>query len=192
MADIYSVLQNQPLGLGHAVWVAREHVEDEPFAVLLPDELMDPAGNLVGEMVETFDDRGACVVAVAQVPREEINLYGSIDVDDQSAETMWVNSVIEKPDPETAPSDLALIGRYVLEPDIFDVLGKLDPGAGGEIQLTDALNVMAERGRLVAKRYRGRRWDAGTKQGFLEATVALAADHPEFGPDFRNYLRQFA
>ncbi|HEX2259051.1 MAG TPA: UTP--glucose-1-phosphate uridylyltransferase [Actinomycetota bacterium] len=192
MADIYSVMQNQPLGLGHAVWVAREHVEDEPFAVLLPDELMDPAGNLVGEMVETFDDRGACVVAVAQVPREEINLYGSIDVDDQSAETMWVNSVIEKPDPDTAPSDLALIGRYVLEPDIFDVLGKLDPGAGGEIQLTDALNVMAERGRLVAKRYRGRRWDAGTKQGFLEATVALAADHPEFGPDFRNYIRQFA
>jgi UTP--glucose-1-phosphate uridylyltransferase len=191
MADIYSVMQNQPLGLGHAVWVAREHIEDEPFAVLLPDELMDPGANLVGEMVETFDDRGASVVAVTQVPNEEIELYGSIKPDDPSADTMWVQSVIEKPDPDTAPSDLALIGRYVLEPEVFEVLGKLDPGAGGEIQLTDALNVLAGRGRLVAKRYDGRRWDSGTKEGFLEATVALGVDHPELGPGFHQYLKQF-
>ena len=192
MADIYTVMQNQPLGLGHAVWVAREHIEDEPFAVLLPDEIMDPAGNLIGEMVESFDERNMSVVAVAEVPIEEIKSYGSIDSEDFSGDTITVTSLIEKPDPEEAPSNLAVIGRYVLEPEVFDILAKLEPGAGGEIQLTDALAVLAGRGHLVAKRYRGRRWDAGTKKGFLEGTVALAVEHPELGPGFREFLKAFA
>ncbi|MDQ4148398.1 MAG: UTP--glucose-1-phosphate uridylyltransferase [Actinomycetota bacterium] len=192
MADIYTVMQNQPLGLGHAVWVAREHIEGEPFAVLLPDEIMDPSENLVGEMVATFDERNVSVVAVAEVSKEEIGSYGSIDSDDLSRDTIVVSSLVEKPDPDEAPSNLAVIGRYVLEPEVFDVLAKLEPGSGGEIQLTDALAVLARRGGLVAKRYRGRRWDAGTKRGYLEATVALGVEHPELGPPFRRYLQTVA
>jgi UTP--glucose-1-phosphate uridylyltransferase len=152
---------------------------------------MDPQGNLMGEMVDTFDATGVSVVAVAEVPHEDIKSYGSIDSDDLTGEDIWVSSVVEKPDPKDAPSNLAVIGRYVLDPEVFDVLEKLEPGAGGEIQLTDALGVLAGRGRLVAKRHRGRRWDAGTKRGYLEATVALAAEHPELGADFRQYLKTF-
>ena len=191
MADIYSVHQNEPLGLGHAVWVARDHVGDEPFVVLLPDEVFDPKVNFIGEMIEKFDEEEQSMVAVHQVPHEDIKFYGSIEADDPTASVMSVRSVVEKPDPDDAPSDLALSGRYVLHPEVFDILAKLDTGAGGEIQLADALGVLASRGQLGAMRFDGRRWDVGMKEGYLEAIVTLAAEHPDLGQDFKRFLSRF-
>ncbi|MEX2588405.1 MAG: UTP--glucose-1-phosphate uridylyltransferase [Actinomycetota bacterium] len=188
LAEVSFVAQNDPKGLGHAVWLAREYSAGEPVVVLLPDEIIDPAENLVGEMIDTFDTASVSVVAVDRVPHASIGSYGAIDPEDPEADTTVVRSVVEKPDPDDAPSDLALIGRYVLDPSVFDILETLPAGAGGEIQLTDALAVLAGSGRLIARRFRGRRWDAGTKQGYLQATVSLALDHPELGEDFRSYL----
>lgn len=190
MADIFSVVQEEPLGLGHAVWVARKEIQDEPFVVLLPDELLDPADNFVAEMVETYDRTSHSVIAVDEVPHEDIGSYGSIDPEPSSDDTMKVKAMVEKPDPEVAPSDLAIIGRYVLDPEVMKILETVKPGSGGEIQLTDALAVLAGQGRLMAQHYRGRRWDAGTKLGYLQATAALAFDHPELGSGFRAYLEQ--
>jgi len=195
MAEIFSVNQNEPLGLGHAVWVARDHIDDEPFVVLLPDELFDPAGNCLNDMVAAFDERSMSVTAVTQVPHESIKAYGSIapaDPDDiKSGRTLIeVSGVVEKPDPAVAPSDLALIGRYVLAPEIFDILAKLDPGAGGEIQLADALGILAGRQALLAFNYQGRRWDVGTKAGYLEAVFTLGLEHPELGAGFANFLKE--
>lgn len=191
MADIYSVRQNEPLGLGHAVWVARDHVQDEPFVVLLPDEILDPERNFLAEMLQAFDETATSVVAVHEVPHEDIKLYGSIAPDDPGVAVMSVHDVVEKPDPDDAPSDLALTGRYVLDPEVFEILTKLEPGASGEVQLADALGVLARRGQLKAMGYLGRRWDVGTKSGYLEAVVTLAAEHPELGDPFRTFLRSF-
>ncbi|MEO7803293.1 MAG: UTP--glucose-1-phosphate uridylyltransferase [Actinomycetota bacterium] len=191
MAEIYSVRQNEPLGLGHAVWVARDHVQDEPFVVLLPDEMLDPQRNFLGEMLNVFDETATSVVAVHEVPHEEVKLYGSIATDDPSASLIAVTDVIEKPDPSVAPSDLVLSGRYVLDPEVFEILTKLEPGASQEVQLADALGVLARRRQLNAMEYVGRRWDVGTKAGYLKAVVTLGAEHPELGEDFRSFLRTF-
>lgn len=194
LADIYAVRQHEALGLGHAVWTARNHVGGEPFVVVLPDELFDPRANFLGEMVAAFDEYGESVIAVHEVPHEQIRFYGSIDpiVDPADPEDLVrVRSFVEKPDPDKAPSDLAAVGRYVLDPEIFEVLEKVDPGAGGEIQLTDGLNVLAERKRLRARIHRGRRWDVGSKAGYLEATVTLAAEREDLGPSFRRFLEGF-
>lgn len=188
LADITSVVQDEPRGLGHAVWVAREVVDDEPFVVLLPDELLDPAENFLGEMIATFDTLQQSVIAVAEVPHEDVGSYGVIEPEDGDQEVVRVKSLVEKPPPDEAPSNLAVIGRYVLVPQVMDILARVGPGSGGEIQLTDALEVLAGRGQLYAQILKGRRWDAGTKQGYLEATAALALEHPELGESFRNYL----
>ncbi|MEX2551383.1 MAG: UTP--glucose-1-phosphate uridylyltransferase [Actinomycetota bacterium] len=188
LAEITSVVQEEPRGLGHAVWVARDVIDDEPFVVLLPDELLDPAVNFLGEMIDTFDVLQKSVIAVAEVPHRDVGSYGVIQPDDGDGEVLRVRSVVEKPRPESAPSNLAVIGRYVLVPEVMGILGRVEPGAGGEIQLTDALAVLAGRGELYAQVLSGRRWDAGTKQGYLEATAALALEHPELGQGFRNYL----
>lgn len=188
LADITSVVQEEPRGLGHAVWVAREVIDEEPFVVLLPDELMDPAANFLGEMIDNFEMLSQGVIAVAEVPHRDVGAYGVIEPEDGDGDVVRVKSIVEKPRPDEAPSNLAVIGRYVLAPEVMDILGKLEPGAGGEIQLTDALAVLAGRHELYAQILKGRRWDAGTKQGYLEATAALALEHPELGAAFRNYL----
>lgn len=190
LARLTFVAQEEALGLGHAVNVAREYAAGDPIAVLLPDEIVDPAEDLLGEMIATFESSGTSVVAVDEVPHEAISAYGAIEPDDAAADTTAVRSVVEKPDPDSAPSDLALMGRYVLAAEVFDILGSLPPGAGQEIQLTDALGVLAGRGRLLARRYRRRRWDAGTKLGYLQASFSLALDHPELGEEFRRYIEQ--
>ncbi|MGH2811359.1 MAG: UTP--glucose-1-phosphate uridylyltransferase [Actinomycetota bacterium] len=190
LAEISYAKQDEPLGLGHAVLCARDQVGEEPFAVALPDEIYDPGENLLGEMVASFEQDGTSVIAVTEVPHEEIGLYGSIDPEGDG-EFLRVRSVVEKPEPSEAPSNLAVIGRYVLEPRIFDVLEDLGPGTGGEIQLTDGLEVLAREGRLSARVYRGRRWDVGKKDSYLEAVVALAAERPDLGEDFRGFLDRF-
>ncbi|MGH2705048.1 MAG: UTP--glucose-1-phosphate uridylyltransferase GalU [Actinomycetota bacterium] len=191
LADIFYVRQQEPRGLGHAVWTAREHVGDEPFAVVLPDEIYDPAENILAEMIQTYDEHGSSTIAVKEVPNDQIHLYGAIGPENPDDETLRVRTVIEKPEPDQAPSNLASVGRYVLAPDIFEVIAKLEPGAGGEIQLADALDMLAREGRLLARRYDGRRWDVGTKPGFLQATVTLAAERADLGPAFRRFLESF-
>jgi UTP--glucose-1-phosphate uridylyltransferase len=179
LADIFYVQQHRPLGLGHAVLCAADFIDDEPFAVLLPDELFDPKDNFLGEMVETFEVEGASVVAGLEVPHEEICRYGAMAIEDFEAEPLRILSLVEKPPLDEAPSDIAIVGRYVLEPGVLALLAKLPPGALGEIQLTDALDILAREGRLLGKLYRGRRWDAGNKQGFLRANFDLAAERPD-------------
>lgn len=190
LAEISFAAQPEPKGLGHAVLMGETFAAGEPIAVLLPDEIVDPTENLLGEMATTFERSSVSVVAVDAVPLESIGSYGAIDPDDPDADSTRVRSVVEKPHPSVAPSNLALIGRYVLVPEVFDLIRNLRPGAGGEIQLTDALGLLAGRGHLMARRYRGRRWDAGSKLGYLQATYCLALDHPELGRQFRDFVEQ--
>ena len=179
LADIYYITQHRPLGLGHAVACARNFVGDEPFAVILPDELFDPGNRFLSEMVEVFDEHQASVIAGMEVPHHLISRYGVIDAEDLAADPLRVRSLVEKPPADEAPSDLAIVGRYVLDPEVMEILAKTEPGAIGEIQLTDALDVLARRGSLFARRYDGRRWDVGNKQGFLKANFELAAERAD-------------
>ena len=179
LADIFYVQQPRPLGLGHAVLCAQDFVGDEAFAVLLPDEMFDPSGNFLSELLEVFEDRRSSVIAGLEVAAEEISRYGAIEMEDPASDPLRILSLVEKPPLSEAPSNVAIVGRYVLEPRVFDILAKLQPGALGEIQLTDALDVLARGGRLLGKRYEGRRWDVGNKQGFLRANFDLAAERPD-------------
>jgi UTP--glucose-1-phosphate uridylyltransferase len=188
LADIFYVQQHRPLGLGHAVLCAADFIDDEPFAVLLPDELFDPKDNFLGEMVETYEAQGVSVVAGLEVPHEEISRYGAMAVEDIEGELLQVLSLVEKPPLDEAPSDIAIVGRYLLEPAVLALLAKLPPGALGEIQLTDALDILARQGRLLGRLYRGRRWDAGNKQGFLRANFDLAAERPDLAATVAGLL----
>ena len=176
LAEIRYVDQPHPLGLGHAVWCARDQVGDEPFAVVLPDELFDPAEDFLASLVCLFDEKGASAIAGLEVPHAEISRYGVIEPADPVADPVRITSLVEKPPADEAPSDIAIVGRYVLEPRVFGILSAVTPGAVGEIQLTDALQVLAKEGRLWAKRYRGRRWDVGTREGLLQANVDFGAE----------------
>src|SRR5438270_2257067 len=189
LADIFYVQQHRPLGLGHAVLCAADFIDDEPFAVLLPDELFDPKDNFLAEMVETFETKGASVVAGLEVPHEEISRYGAMAIEDLEAEPLRILSLVEKPPLDEAPSDIAIVGRYVLEASVLALLAKLPPGALGEIQLTDALDILAREGRLLGRLYRGRRWDAGNKQGFLRANFDLAAERPDLAATVADLQR---
>jgi len=180
------VPQGRPLGLGHAVWCAREAVGGEPFAVLLPDDLMIPG--CLRDLVAAFDARRAAgVVAVEEVPLRDTARYGVVDVGENPERLSRIASIIEKPAPEEAPSNLAVVGRYVFDAAIMDLLGAIAPGAGGEIQLTDAIGELAVSRPILASRFRGERHDCGTRAGWLRATVALAlADAPPADPLARD------
>ena len=187
--------QKEPLGLGHAVLAARELVGDEPFAVLLGDVIIPGPRPATRQLVEVYEQTGIGAIAVEAVPREKTSSYGIVD---GVAETKgpWgdrllrVRDLVEKPSPAEAPSNLAVTGRYVLPPEIFDCLSRTAPGRGGEIQLTDGLRLLANEMGLYAFVYQGKSYDAGDKLGFLKATVEIALGNSEFGEDFRAYLRQ--
>ncbi|MEA5453340.1 UTP--glucose-1-phosphate uridylyltransferase GalU [Sinomonas sp. JGH33] len=196
LADIHYVRQGDPKGLGHAVLCAQRHVGNEPFAVLLGDDLIDERDELLREMIRVQQATGGSVVALMEVPREAISAYGSADVAPVDGETfVQVKGLVEKPAPEDAPSNLAIIGRYVLNPAVFDVLEGTQPGRGGEIQLTDALQTLAARhgdgGGVYGVVFRGRRYDTGDKLSYLKAVVTLACNRDEFGDDLRSWLRTF-
>ncbi|HVA71725.1 MAG TPA: UTP--glucose-1-phosphate uridylyltransferase GalU [Candidatus Limnocylindrales bacterium] len=188
------IRQREPLGLGHAVLVARELVGDEPFAVLLGDVICDGPQPATRALCDVYEATGIGAIAVEPVPRELIHLYGIVDARPAS-ERKWgdrlrqVFDLVEKPDADSAPSNLSVTGRYVLPPQIFDYLEKTKPGRGGEIQLTDALRTLARNDGLWALITEGKTYDAGDKLGFLKATVEFALKNPEFGAEFRAYLK---
>jgi UTP--glucose-1-phosphate uridylyltransferase len=184
--------QQRPLGLGHAVWCARNLVGDDPFAVFLVDDLMVGEPPCMKQMVEAYDKTGGNIVAVVEVPREHTRRYGVLDIVKDEGLLVRAKGVVEKPDPAVAPSTLTIIGRYIIQPEIFRHLGELNPGAGGEIQLTDGLDkLIAEGQEFYGLRASARRFDCGDKLGYLEANVALGLAHPTLGREFRNILKRY-
>jgi UTP--glucose-1-phosphate uridylyltransferase len=184
--------QQRPLGLGHAVWCARHLVGDEPFAVLLADDLMVGNPPCLKEMVDAYATTGGNMVAVMEIPREQTRRYGVLDVVSDAGKLVRAKGVVEKPDPAVAPSTLMIIGRYIIQPEIFDHLGNATPGAGGEIQLTDGLDKLITDGQpFHGLRAAARRYDCGEKLGYLEANVALGVQHPEFGGALRELLKNY-
>jgi UTP--glucose-1-phosphate uridylyltransferase len=186
--------QSEALGLGHAVLTARELVGDEPFAVLLGDVIMDGPVPATRSLMEIYERTGIGAIAVEEVPREQLHLYGIISADPakggpEGDRLLRVKDLVEKPKAADAPSNLGVTGRYVLPPEIFDYLENTKPGAGGEIQLTDGLRMLAQKEGLYAHVYQGKTYDAGDKLGFLKATVEIALRNPNFGEAFRKYLQ---
>jgi len=182
--------QQKPLGLGHAVWCARHWIGDEPFAVLLPDELMIGSPTCTAQLVATHEKTGGSVVAVVEVPREQTKSYGIAAIEAGKDGLAEITGLVEKPRPEEAPSNLALIGRYVLLPEVFDHLDRHETGAGGEIQLTDALARMIGGKPFHAMRYTGGRYDCGNRLGFLEANVAVALGRADTVAETRALLER--
>jgi UTP--glucose-1-phosphate uridylyltransferase len=194
MIQVSYTRQKEPLGLGHAVSVARDLVGDEPFAVLLGDVLIPGENPATKQLIDVYESTGVGAIAVEEVPRDRTHLYGIVDGEAAPQaqfgnRLLRVRNLVEKPKPAEAPSNLAITGRYVLPPAIFDCLERTKPGAGGEIQLTDGLRLLAEEQGLWAYIYEGISYDAGDKLGFLKATVELALQNSEFGADFRSYLK---
>jgi UTP--glucose-1-phosphate uridylyltransferase len=189
--DINCIYIRQPeaLGLGHAVLCARPAVGDEPFAVLLADDLLDGQPPVMKQMTDIYDTHGSSVIGVQQVAREDTKSYGIVDSKSMSESLEQVLRIVEKPRPEDAPSTLAVVGRYVLTPRIFHHLSKIGKGSGGEIQLTDGIAALLAEEQVLAYRYQGTRYDCGSKLGYLEATVAFGLRHPEVGKDFAAMLK---
>ncbi|HEY4579507.1 MAG TPA: UTP--glucose-1-phosphate uridylyltransferase GalU [Candidatus Acidoferrales bacterium] len=186
--------QKEPLGLGHAVLAARELVGDEPFAVLLGDVIIPGPHPATRQLMDVYEQTGIGTIAVEEVPREKTSLYGIVACAPENrgswgGRLLRVQGLVEKPPPAEAPSNLAVTGRYVLPPEVFDCLARTPPGRGGEIQLTDGLRLLTSEMGLYALVYEGQSYDAGDKLGFLKATVEIALSNPEFGEEFRAYLR---
>jgi UTP--glucose-1-phosphate uridylyltransferase len=181
--------QAEPLGLGHAVLCAQPVVGDEPFAVILADDLMDSQPPAMARMAQVFAREGASLLGVEEVPRDQTQSYGIVTIDKMEDDLARIHSIVEKPKPAAAPSNLAVIGRYVLTPRIFELLGAVTPGAGGEIQLTDAISKLLLHEKVFAVRLPGRRYDCGSKLGYLQAMVEFGLRHPETGEAFARYLK---
>jgi UTP--glucose-1-phosphate uridylyltransferase len=186
--EIVSVRQQQPLGLGHAVWCARHIVGDEPFAVLLPDELMYGRPNCLAQMVEAYDKVGGNIVAALEVPESETHQYGVIDPGATDGRLTEIRGLVEKPAQGTAPSNLMLPGRYILQPQVMRELDTQDPGAGGEIQLTDAIAKLIGQQPLYGYRFEGERYDCGSAAGFVIANLAMAMERVDVAPKVREFI----
>ena len=187
------VRQQEPLGLGHAVWCARDIIGEDPFALALPDMLIKGTPGCLAQMIETYNNHGGNVIAVEEVPHEHVNRYGVVALGDQHNDrTHSITAMIEKPKIEEAPSDLIISGRYILQPEIFTKLSQQKPGAGGEIQLTDSMIELLAEQDFYAYRFDGKTYDCGDKIGYLAANVAYALDRPDIGPKFRPVLSELA
>jgi UTP--glucose-1-phosphate uridylyltransferase len=184
--------QQEPLGLGHAVWCARELVGNEPFALLLPDELVQHPQGCLAQMMEFAQSLGkaANVIAVEEVARERVGSYGVVGVGERNGKAFAITQMVEKPAPEQAPSNLIITGRYILQPEIFDLLARQERGAGGEIQLTDAMNRLSQQQPFYGFKFEGQRFDCGSKVGFLAANVAYALARPDIAPAIRAELKR--
>ena len=189
MTEVVSVRQKRPLGLGHAVLCARDLVAGEPFAVLLADDLIDSEVPCVRQLLDIFDEKQESVIALMKVPQEEVHQYGVIKGDEVATRLYHIDAMVEKPTAQEAPSRMAIIGRYILRPEIFRLLEEVPPGRGGEIQLTDGLSHLVQDRKVYGCEFEGDRYDIGDKFGFVRATVAFALKRPDLEPRVRDYLR---
>jgi len=183
------IRQAEPLGLGHAVLCTASVVGDEPFAVLLADDLIDSTPPAMCRMAEIYAQLGTSLLGVEEVPRDQTQSYGIVTIDKMQGDTARMHSIVEKPRPAEAPSNLGVVGRYVLTPRIFEMLSEVVPGAGGEIQLTDGISALLKHERVHAVRLPGKRYDCGSKLGYLQATLEYGLRHPETGEEFSRYLK---
>jgi UTP--glucose-1-phosphate uridylyltransferase len=189
--SLLTVRQQVPLGLGHAIWCARAFIGDDPFAILLPDDLMQCDKPCIGQLAEAYAETGGNVVAIEEVPMERVNKYGVLDIEKDMGKLVSVKGLVEKPPIDKAPSNLTIIGRYVLMPEVIGHLSKMEKGAGGEIQLTDSMAKLIGTQPFHGLRYEGRRFDCGDKVGFLEAQIAFALARPEIAPAVRRFLDSY-
>ncbi len=188
---IVTVRQQVPLGLGHAIWCARAFIGDDPFAILLPDDLVLAETPCMKQLADAYAQTGGCVVAVTEVPPDQTSRYGILDIESDDGRLVAVKGLVEKPKPEVAPSNLSIIGRYVLVPEVIGYLARMDRGAGNEVQLTDAMARLIGQVPFHGLRYEGRRFDCGDKVGFLEAQIAFALKRPDLGPAVRAFLGNY-
>lgn len=188
---LFLTRQPRPLGLGHAVWCAAKMIGDEPFAVLLPDVLIRGPEGCLKQMVNVYNECGGNVIAVQEVAREETKNYGIVDTDEGNQGLVRVNGLVEKPNPEEAPSTLSVTGRYILQPQIFDYLAAFETGAGGEIQLTDAMARLIGEQPFHALRFEGKSYDCGSRLGFIEANIVYGMDDPKIGKEVKNIIRRY-
>jgi UTP--glucose-1-phosphate uridylyltransferase len=186
------IRQKAALGLGHAIYCAKPFVKDEPFAVLLSDDIIDPEDTLLQDMINLYKKLGAPIIALQQIPKEDVQKYGVIEGEKESDTLYKITNLVEKPKISEAPSDLAIIGRYILTPDIFDILKNVGFGRGGEIQLTDALQGLLKKRSMYGYVFKGKRYDAGDKVGYLKATIDLALKTPEVSEQFKEYIIEIA
>jgi UTP--glucose-1-phosphate uridylyltransferase len=189
--SIVTVRQQKPLGLGHAIWCARAFIGDDPFAILLPDDLVLSDTPCMKQLADTYAETGGCVVAVTEVPRDQTNRYGILDIGSDDGRLVTVKGLVEKPEPAMAPSNLSIIGRYVLLPQVIGYLARMERGAGNEVQLTDAMARLIGQVPFHGLRYEGCRFDCGDKIGFLEAQIAFALKRPDMAPAVRAFLKHY-
>ena len=194
MANIHYIRQREPLGLGHAIWCARKFIGNEPFAVLLGDDIVVSERPCLGQLIDTYETYGTAVVGVQQVPDEEVHRYGiiqpKVNSNQAASNIIEVDRLVEKPKREVAPSNYAIMGRYILHPEIFEILEHQNPGAGGEIQLTDAINTLNQTQPVVAIDFEGQRYDVGDKFGFVQATIDFSLRREDLREDVIAYLQQ--
>jgi len=192
IADIHYIRQKETKGLGHAIYCARKFIGNEPFAVLLGDDIIDSPVPCLKQMLDVHEKLGGSLLGVKEVAEKDVKKYGIIGVKAIGDSLYEVTDLVEKPDPEKAPSRMAVMGRYIIQPEIFDILAETKPGAGGEIQLTDALKVLGKEQKIYAYEFKGNRYDIGDKLGFLTATVEFALKQEGLAEDFRRYLTSLA
>lgn len=192
MVNIHYIRQKEPKGLGDAIYCARYFIGDEPFAVMLGDDIVDNRDGkpCLKQLIEAYDKYNTTILGVQKVKNEDTDKYGIVDGIKVSDDTYKVNTLVEKPDPDEAPSNMAILGRYIIKPEIFDILGDLPPGKNGEIQLTDALEKLSEKDSMYAYIFEGKRYDLGDKLGFLQATVDFALKRPELRENFLSYIKE--
>jgi len=184
--------QSEPLGLGHAVLQAKTIINDEPFAVLLADDLTDAKTPVLKQLISQHQKEQASVIAIEDIPNDKTVQYGIVDVSTSKDNLYKINSIVEKPQPKDAPSTLGVIGRYVFNPEIFDCLEKIKPGKGGEIQLTDAIQMLLSQQSIFAYQFEGKRYDCGDKLGFMKANIEFSKRHPEIGKEFIEFLKSIS
>jgi UTP--glucose-1-phosphate uridylyltransferase len=190
--SLFLTRQAKPLGLGHAIWCAKKLVGDEPFAILLPDDVVLAQRGCLAQMIDTYNKVGGNLVAIMDVPREQTSSYGILDIKSDDGKLVDIKGLVEKPKPENAPSTLSVIGRYILQPEVFNHLASFEKGAGGEIQLTDAMAKLIGKQPFNGFRYEGQRYDCGSRIGFIEANIAFSLHDPEIGDSVRALLKKFA
>ena len=190
--DMVTVRQQVPMGLGHAIWCARSFIGDDPFAILLPDDLMMCDVSCTKQLADAYRQTGGNVVAIEEVPRDKVNRYGVLDVEKDMGHLVSVKGLVEKPPVDQAPSNLTVIGRYVLMPEVIGHLAKMEKGAGGEVQLTDGMAKLIGHQPFHGVRYQGRRFDCGDKVGWLEAQIAFALERPEMAGAVREFLKRYS